>query len=358
MNEVAIVLGSNIHWAPYYYRYIHILESQNIGYDLLIWNREAIAEQSNARVISFDLKDKSDDKNPVKIWKFYLFTRFVKRKTKKNRYKKIVFLGTHGCAPVFGAFFFSKHFKQKYWLDIRDYTYEWFYPYWWLERKAIFSSYETAISSDGFLSFLPKTDYLNVHNIDSRLALFEQEFVKKPESGGIIRISFIGNVRYYDECVRVISTFANDERFRLQFIGAGSARLKDYCEENEITNTYFHDRFDNARTIEFYSITDIVNNVYGNDHISLTTALSNKLYYSLAFKLPILVSANTYMEQYCEEHGFGIAYEESADFPDKLYKWYQEFQGRDLSIQFRNEFDRVMKQDLEFEKKFIEFITF
>ena len=41
-KKIAIVLGSNIHWAPYYYKYEQFLTKNGYDFDLIIWNRENI----------------------------------------------------------------------------------------------------------------------------------------------------------------------------------------------------------------------------------------------------------------------------------------------------------------------------
>ena len=46
------------------------------------------------------------------------------------------------------SMFLAKHYRHEYWLDIRDYTYEWFFPYRIAMKYVIEHSYTTAISSN------------------------------------------------------------------------------------------------------------------------------------------------------------------------------------------------------------------
>ena len=248
-NKIAVVLGSNIHWAPYFYKYESIFSKKNINFDLILWNREGLNENTIGNIISYNKKDKSCDHNFFKVFKFFAFARFTKKVIKNNKYEKIVFLGLHGCAPVLNVRYFSNNYKQKFWLDIRDYHYEWFKPYYNLEKKLINNSYKTVISSTGFKKFLPSFNYGVVHNIDSNIETIFKNFKKIPSEK--IRISFIGNVRYYEENVKLLNLLKNDDRFVLQYFGANSNHLMDYCTKNNILNVEFYGRFPYEKTIDF-----------------------------------------------------------------------------------------------------------
>lgn len=355
-ENVAVVLGSNIHWAPYFYRYEKILEDKGKAVDLIIWNREHISEtvSANTNLIEYLVRDKSDNKNPLKVFKFIDFTRFVCNVLTRRSYDKVIFLGTHGCAPVFGAMFLKKHFYKRYWIDIRDYQYEWFKPFYLLERISINNSYKTILSSAGYKRFLPQYDYGYMHNVDPNMDSVKKRFSHKKSSK--IRISFIGNVRYFNECVKVVNVFANDFRFELRFCGAGSERIASYCLANGIENVFCKGRFEPDETVNFYNETDIINNVYGNDSLGLTTALSNKLYYGIALNLPILVCRDTYMEEITKKYGFGIVFENKKCFADELYSWYQKFIINDNEGNFKQAWEDIQKDENKVNLFFEEFL--
>lgn len=321
-QKIAVILGSNIHWAPYYYRYEQLLCEAGVDFDLVYWNREAIKEECKANLVSFDIPDVSNNKNPMKVWKFIAFSYFVEKTIKKNKYDKLIFLGTHGCAVCFCAGYLSKHYKNKMWIDIRDDEYEWFPPFYWGEKKSIEASYATAISSYEYTRFLPPHDYLYMHNIDPHAEEMQRNFAPTEDPDGSIRISFIGNVRYFEQNVKIIKQLGNDNRFKLQFYGKGSERLQAYCTENGVTNVDFAGAFPQKDTLLYYNKTDIINNAYGNETLNLQTALSNKLYYALFLKMPLLVSANTHMERLAQEYNLGYTFSEDEKFADKLYDWY------------------------------------
>ena len=323
-NRIAVVLGCNIHWAPYYYRYEKLLLQNKVDFDVIMWNREGRKEKIKGNLLEFSVPDTSNDHNPRKVGKFFSYANFVRKMIKNGNYSKVVFLGLQGCALTLNAGFFSHQYKRQYWVDIRDYHYEWFKPYYMLEKLAIDNSFYAVISSSGFEEFLPPHKYGKIHNIDPMM----EDIVSKysPIKSEKIRISFIGNVRYYDENVRIIDRLGNDDRFVLQYFGPGGEQLGAYCKDHGIYNVHFEGAFDQDKTRELYEKTDIINNVYGNRLVETKTALSNKLYYSLYLELPILVSPNTYMEKISKDKSFSISFQDTVDFADKLYLWYENFQ--------------------------------
>lgn len=355
MGKIAVVLGSNIHWSPFYMKYERLLKEYGAEFDLIFWNREGLEENIDVNTMPFNCKDETNNNDPLKLLKFMKFASFVRKTIKQNRYEKIIFLGGAGCAAVLNTFYLRRKYKGKYWVDVRDYQYEWFKPFTWLEKKVFESSFATAISSKGYEQFLPKHDYLYVHNLDADIEELRNKF-QHSSNDGVVRISFIGNVRYFEINRKLVDAFANDPRFCLQYFGSGSDRLKEYCLQNQIENVRFVGRFAPKETMSLYEQTDIVNNIYGNDGLALTTALSNKLYYSIAFNLPILVCENTYMEEVANQFGFGITYSDEAGFPDQVYSWYTAFRQRKDNECFEKAWNSVMAENQEFEDNFRRFI--
>ena len=169
-----------------------------------------------------------------------------------------------------------------------------------------------------------------------------------------IRISYIGNLSYWDSCREMVNVFANDDRYIMNFVGPNYEVIEEYCKANNILNVTFHGRFQREETVSFYNNTDIIYNIYGNDIINVRTALSNKLYYAMRFKLPILVSANTYMEKIAKKYNIGISFENRREFADKLYKWYNNLESQPQH--FEDAWKDVLKEDKKAESDFIEFI--
>ena len=352
MNSILLVLSCNLHWAPYYTRYENILKELGLKYDIVIWNRERLKESTYGRKIEYSVKDETNNGSMSKILKFLRYSRFVKKQIKENKYEKIVFVGTYAGIPAFISTYLKKAYKRKYWIDLRDITYEKYSFFYNLEAKAIKNSHKTVISSKGYLPYLPQFKYGFIHNIDPTMEEILTKY-KKIECDKI-RISYIGNLSYWDSCREMIDVFANDVRYIMNFVGPNYEVIEEYCKARKIFNVTFHGRFQREETVDFYNNTDIIYNIYGNDIVNVKTALSNKLYYAMRFKLPILVSPNTYMEKITRKYNIGISFENERAFADKLYKWYIDFESQPQH--FEDAWKDVLKEDkkaIEDFKKFI-----
>lgn len=348
-NRVCLVLPCNIYAAPYYFRYEKLLDNLHIDFDLIIWNRDLIEEKSSGNIILFNVADVANSGAKTKVIKYFRFASFVKQIIKENKYRKIIFLSTSAGIVAILSLFLKRHYKNHYWIDIRDYSFEWFKPYKLALSIAIKHSYMCSVSSIGYTKFLPKHNYVVTHNIDFSsiekcVGVKDKKITMPP-----IRISFIGNIRYYKENERLLQIFKNDNRFLLQYFGMQADVLEDYCKKNRIINVDFHGRFHPHMTAEFYSKTHIINNVYGNSSVDLTTALSNKLYFAASLHMPILVSPNTYMEEITGKYNFGYKVDLNDDnINDKLFEWYMELS--DSTCKYEDFLDVVLEEEKKYEE--------
>ena len=347
-NKICIVVSANLTYLPFYYRYEELLDKYNMPFDLIIWNRQGVDIVSKAKnIYEFKLLDSTNNGNWKKINKFFKFSNYVKHKLKDNTYSFVFFLGTYAGNGILLNRFLRKNYKYKYLLDIRDYTYEWFLPYKLMEWQVINNAHTVVVSSKGYFSFLPQNkNYIVAHNIDWENINAAQNSKRIVDSNRI-RISFIGNMRYYDENFRFLNLMKNDERFIIQYYGTGCEILKEYCENQSINNVSFMGRFDRSETANLYANTDIVNNLYGNNKTFLKLALSNKLYYSLFLGLPILVCENTYMEEITTigKIGFTVDYND-PNIKDKLYAFVRNYNSKSYESEKLKE--QVLFEDNEF----------
>ena len=80
-------------------------------------------------------------------------------------------------------------------------------------------------------------------------------------------------------------------------------------------------------------MTDMINNLYGNNSMLLDYALSNKLYYAALLGLPILVSPDTYMEEVACSYGFGYSVNINSDTVcDDIYNYYKNLIGKNFTL--------------------------
>ena len=341
--NIAIVLASNLHWAPFVNRYLDILKSNRYQYDLIMWNRENIIEDIDANLITFDLKDETNNGSFIKAFKFILYANFVKKVLKRNEYKKVLFVGTYAGVPALLYKFLRKEYENRYWIDLRDLTYEKIPFFYKMEEIAMKHAFHTVVSSKGFLKYLPcNIEYGFIHNIDPSMDEIVLRYKKTISDK--IRISYIGNLGYWNSCKEMIDLLANDERFQLNFIGPNYEKIEKYCKIYNINNVRFHGKFKREDTVQFYNETDVIFNLYGNDNINVRTALSNKLYYAMRFKLPILVNKNTYMEEVVQKYSIGITFKNDSAFKNELYEYVKSFNVKEHY--FEEAWSDVVQEDL------------
>ena len=203
---------------------------------------------------------------------------------------------------------------------------------------------EIVIVYDGAIS--DNVDYDTINNVKN--TTFVQD--------SCIRISFIGNVRYYNLNIKLLDLLKNDERFRIQFYGTESEKIRDYCVTNGIRNVDFEGRFPFEKTAFFYQKTDLINNIYGNETMEVSTALSNKLYYAAYLDKPILVSNNTYMSDVVKKYNLGYVVDlNNNNLADDIYTWYIQYKENPSTMR-QSFIDKIEKEFKDYQEKFKKFI--
>lgn len=306
MKKICFISIGNIYTTPYINVYINNLQKL---YDIIYWNRDNITENINADML-YPFKHSSNSYFK-KILGYLKFSIYCKNILKKNDYDMIIFLGTIPC--ILNYFnIFSLNFN--YIIDVRDYTLENNKIFYKIERKCFKNSKAIVISSPAYRLFLPKGyNYLELHNIQKF-----NYFTSNKTRVNPINISYIGTITYLEENKKIIDYFANDNRFKLSFIGKNSEILKKYCEEKNINNVFFKGRFLPDEILNYYKDTDVILNAYGNHNPKLDYALSNKLYFATYLHLPIIVNKDTYMETISKELGIGMTFSELNDLKKEI----------------------------------------
>ncbi len=320
-NKICIVTLRNIYMISCLPRYIECFD--NSKFDIVYWDRHGIEENCGAENhYAMKYKVTNQDAKWRKLVGYIKFTWFAKRLLKRNKYDKIIVLPTQTGVLLYP--FLKNRYKNKYIIDIRDYTAENNKLFYKIESNLIKNSGLAIITSPAFKRFLPEHEYIVSHNTTNISKDIIQQYRKRTKFlGEKIIVSGIGGIRFYEQFKKVIDYFGRDKRFLLRFIGNGSEGLKEYCEQNKYENVELLGRFEPKQTIDFYMNTDIVMNLYGNNNPLLDYALSNKLYYAAMLGMPILVCPNTYMEEVAVGNGFGFSLDlEDTTMLDKLNDYY------------------------------------
>ncbi len=187
-----------------------------------------------------------------------------------------------------------------------------------------------------------------LHNIFSD---FDDNDLKKIDTKKII-ITQVGSIRFIDQNIKVINYFKGNEKFHLKYIGKGSEQLQNCISQNVELEGYF----DPEETLKKYSDADFINNLYGNETMSVKYALSNKLYIAALLEKPILVSPKTYMEEIVNKYDLGLALDlnNTADLY-KVEKYLQSLDREEFKKNCKKFLADVQLENQQFYKKLVEF---
>jgi hypothetical protein len=337
--------------------YTKILEQQKIDYDIVYMDKYGEKEEISAKNI-FRYENIIDSSKPkwVKALKYWKFKKYAISVIEKNKYDFIVVW--NDVAIFMFANYLAKKQAGKYCLNVRDYSHQKNRYVYNRFKKAINNSRFTTISSDGYKIFLPPFNYINVHSLNPELTDKIHPRTKLRGRNEPIRIGFIGNVRFFQINQQILDVFRNDKRFEIHYYGTNATKLEKYAQKNQIINAVFHDKFPVSKTADYLSRIDVINNLYGNDKIDLTTALSIKLYHAIYSHLPILVCPDTYMQKITEELKMGFVFGEITEkTKEDFYNWYLNLDFISFQERCEKYVTKIKKENALFENLFYKVIS-
>ena len=323
---------------PYIEFYEKEINKKKINYNSIFWDRfNNLKTEKNGNEYIIHIKCIPGENKLKKIIPMILFKLEVEKIIKKEEYTHLVILTT--IPGVLLCRTLLNKFKNKYILDILDYTYEKYSFYKNIVEKLIQESYFTAISSNGFLKFLPQNEkIISCHNISNINSVKADCCDLKNKC--CITIGFVGGVRYFKENCKLIDAFANNTKYKLAYIGKANldCNLEEYCKQKNITNVIFKGQFDNKDKPKIYEKIDLINAVYGNNSLEVTTALPNRLYDGILFKKPIIATSGTYLGEVVEKYKVGIALNLNEDISKQIMLFLTNFEKK----QFINSANKLL----------------
>lgn len=288
---------------PYIQYYEKSLQQKNHDYDIVLWNRSGQkVEIPNAYVFN----GKDSHHKVGKILPFLRWRRFVLEVLEKKRYDRLIVLTT--MPAVLLADKLLGEYCRRFWLDIRDFTYENIGFYKKIVHKLVDAAAAVSISSPAFQCFLPQSDNIYLtHNISNRDAA-ETHCTLDPEADRFC-IGFVGGVQFEEQNRQLLEQFANNEKYLLKYVGKAhlGCDLPGFCKEKSIRNAEFHPAFQNHEKPSIYRDIQLINCIYGNHNQVVRLLLPNRLYDCVLFKKPILVSQGTYLAEVVREYHLGTA---------------------------------------------------
>lgn len=320
--KIGIITFSDRNNMPYLKYYEDIIQEANIAYECVFWDRFANSKTiKNGNEYTLHIKCLPGANKFGKIFPMLKYKYIVEKIIKKEQYTHLIILTT--LPGVLLNKILLKNFKNKYILDIRDYTYEKYEFYKKIVDELVDKSYFTAISSKGFMKFLNESNkIIPCHNIsNAEDAVDDCNDIKNKKQ---ITIGFLGNIRYFDENCKLINALANNLKYKLVYMGNPNldCDLESYCKKHNIFNVLFCGAFKNSDKPQIYRNIDIINAVYGNYNLLVSTPLPNRLYDGILFKKPIIAASGNYFSKVVDKNNLGISLDLNSKYIDKIIDEY------------------------------------
>lgn len=346
--KVLIVDTVSYNRAPYLKYYIDACENNDIDYDLFLWNRDkegGIKKERN--IYTMNSICPFGGSKLKKLFPMLRYRNALLRIIEENKYTHLILINTL-CAVMI-ARYVLKRYQGKYILDIRDYTYEKINQYKNIEKKLIENSYFTTISSRGFFEFIDRSDKIIInHNISNQN---QGDNIVTFNKSLNITIGFVGSVRYPKVNKQLIRAIKNNSRYTLKYIGpeVDGCDLREFCELNNIQNVIFEGEFVNSNKNKIYKSIDVINSLYGDSSLEVTTAIPNRYYDALIFKKPIIASKGTYLAKLVEKNRLGFSIDiMSENFCDILNDYLKSFDENKFIDSCDSELNSIINEQNNF----------
>ncbi len=312
--KVGIIAFNNIQFCPYIKPYTIHCQKKKVDYNVIFFDR-LLQGSMNKNEIAISWNSRRS-----KLINFIQFARKVSKLISNNTYDFLIVLTT--IPAVLLSTVLVSQYKNRYIIDIRDYTYEGNKFFWLRECKVIHYAAARVISSPGFASFLPHEKYVLCHNNTHYKSGISNRHEFSQTAKRII-IGYVGSLSYASMCKIVIDLVKNDERFCFHFYGKETVGnlIQNMISMVDCDRIVYFGEYDPNEKGKIISKIDILFNVYGNDRQLVKYALSNKLYDGIYFKKPILTSPNTDMSRYAGILSFDI--DSNTKDLNQLYRWYK-----------------------------------
>lgn len=296
--KIGLICPSNMLYMPYVRSYIDIIDSLNLNYKIINWNRLHVAEE----IDGYTFEDKKA-KHQRNYYDYLKFKRFVIAKLEKENFDKVIVF-TLQLGHLFKRYL-TKNFSGSYIIDIRDYNKIFKFANF---NYLIECSYSCVISSLGYKEWLPESNkYLVNHNttVSSLNELINRNEVKPNARKNILTI---GVLRHWDVNIDFVNQLKNNRKYNLIFHGEGTIndRLKNYIESYEINNIMLFGRYKKEEEIEIYKKSDLVNILLYADNINSKTCLANRLYNAALYGKPMLALNGSYQSDIIKKYNIGL----------------------------------------------------
>lgn len=355
---VGIVGFGNLNIMQYLKKYTTILDANETKYEVVYWNRAGICEAVDFRGKAIAYEKPINTYQPFykKIIGFLCYTAFMYKTVKSKRYDKLIILTTQTAIPLYPLLIGK--YRGKYVYDYRDITKEKKLGiYLKMVKKLIENSAFTAFSSKGFwreLGIDENEKTLVSHNTQKSCEKSEYKARKTEQTP--IKLVYWGMVRQVEFNKYVCDCFGNDDRFNVVYHGEGYYKeLSEYCEQKKYKNISFTGRYEFSQISDFVESTDILNCLYENDETQ-KPAMPVKLYDAVHYRLPVIVTADSYLQEFSKGAKGSFAFGNEGKISDAVFDWYKDLSAQDIEEGYGALEKQIYCDDKIFENKLLLFV--
>lgn len=346
--KIGIIIPGEIdsNHIPYIKYFTDILDQYGKEYEFICWNRlnSDSEKYKQSNVHCFNLYSPDTNNFIIKIIHFLLFSNFVIKKIKKNKFDLLI---VHTIIiAIFLSSCLNKKYKSKFIFDIRDYSPV--VPYTRRILKRIISnSFFTSISSKGFLKWLPSSDkYVLSHNIDKKLITsycFKNEAIKFHKKN--FQVLTIGHLRNFETNVRLMNDLGNFNGIQLVFAGGGIFKEKlERFSGNKFSNVLFTGKYKKVEENQIVENADFLN-ILLPINILESTLVSNRFYLSVINNKPMIVNSESYQSKIVSQFNLGLIIGKDENIKEKIENYISKF---DINTYRKgcDEFIRIVREDI------------
>ena len=119
MKRILLVCPALPNDMPYLQQYVDSLESSNASYDVVYLCSKGINTEYPQNYYACGIKSPYIFSIFNKIWEYYRYSRFVKKRIAKENYTHVITMGI--ACSVFLTNYLKRNYSARYIYDIRDY---------------------------------------------------------------------------------------------------------------------------------------------------------------------------------------------------------------------------------------------
>ena len=226
--------------------------------------------------------------------------------------------------------------KQKYVYEEADLVYTYTSNklikkvYKFIDEYVIKNSHLTAVTSEGFIKYhFGDKCPANIVLVPNKLnkSVLDVSSVQNSKKKEDLSFGFVGAPRFktIHNFIKVFCQNFPDKEFQVY----GGPIPDDFDDLRKFKNCIFHGKFSSPKDLPvIYSTLDLVLSTYDSEFENVQYAEPNKIYESIYFETPIIVSTNTFLAE--KVNSLGIGYSINAMDDDEIVRFVKNLSYNDV----------------------------